>query len=142
MTSRWHTAILAMWLAACAPESAPPLVASNVEVTPPRPGVPMRAAYLRLRNNSDEKLSISRISSPAFARVELHESVVENGVARMRPVDALTLEPGSEIRLEPGGLHLMLMQPAPDASGDDDITLDFFDGDRLVISVTARVSGD
>jgi len=140
MTSRLIVAIVTAWLTACAPESPAPLVATQLDVTPSRPGSAMRAAYLTLRNNSDEEMHISRVSSPAFERVELHETVIEDGVARMRPVGELTLPPNAEIRLERGGLHLMLMRPVADAAARDGITLDFYDGNRLVISVTAPAS--
>jgi copper(I)-binding protein len=134
--------IVAAWLAACAPEPSAPLVATDLEITQTRPGSPMRAAYLTLRNNSDGALRINRVTSPSFGRVELHESTIENGVSRMRPVSQLEIEPDSEIRLERGGLHLMLMQPTADPADDETVTLNFFDDERLVISVSSRPSGD
>lgn len=123
-------------LAACAGEAEPPLVASDVVVTRPMPGMQMSAAYLSLQNNSDRPIVISRVASAQYGLVELHETRVENGVARMRKLPELTLPAGAEVTLQRGGKHLMLMRPAGPA---DSVTLDFFDGETLLLSVTADV---
>lgn len=131
----------AILLAACSQEASVPVVATGIELSAPRPGVPMRAAYLTIENRSDEVLRITSASSPEFGRVELHETVIENDVARMRPVDTLEIAPGDNVTLERGGLHLMLMQPVPAADRGDEVTLNFFDDDRLVLSVVAGDAG-
>ena len=137
MTPKIITVAALLWLAACSPNSAAPLVATAVEVTPPRPGVPMQAAYLKLRNNTETPIRITSAASPDFERVELHETVVEDGIARMRRVDQVIIEPQAEIAFERGGLHLMLMRPTGQSASGARIRLDFFDGDRLLISVSA-----
>jgi len=48
-------------------------------------------------------------SSPAAASVELHETIKDGDVMRMRPVAGLNVTPGRTVELKPGGLHLMLM---------------------------------
>ena len=45
-------------LSACGSEPAPPLVASNIEISAPMPGRSMSAAYLDLTNNSGETITI------------------------------------------------------------------------------------
>lgn len=42
-------------------------------------------------------------------KVEMHESLSENGIMQMRPVEALSLAPGQPIALKPGGYHMMLV---------------------------------
>jgi copper(I)-binding protein len=44
-----------------------------------------------------------------FPRVELHETVETEGVARMRSVPSIELPPGESVALRPGGLHVMFM---------------------------------
>jgi len=112
----------------------PPLVASDVIVTRPMPGMKMSAGYLAFTNNTDETIRISRVASPEFGSAELHESTVENGVARMRKIPALEIPARSTVKLERGGKHLMLMQPGDDS---DTISLRFFDDDRLLLTVAA-----
>ncbi|MFU0505251.1 copper chaperone PCu(A)C [Pseudaminobacter sp. NGMCC 1.201702] len=44
-------------------------------------------------------------------RAEIHRSVVENGVASMRPVDGLALEPDATVDFESEKLHIMFIGP-------------------------------
>lgn len=81
-----------------------------IRVAPPT--APMRAGYAVLRNAGDTPLVIRAAHSAAFGDVSLHATVIDDGVARMRELDRLVIEPGESVKLEPGGRHLMLMQPA------------------------------
>lgn len=128
--------LLALLLAGCSQDKAPPLVISDVEVTAPRPGMRMSAGYLRITNNADSPVSISRVGSPQFGAVELHESTIVDGVARMRPIESLDIASGATLSLERGGKHMMLMQPVDDL---DVVTLNFYSNDTLLISVDTRV---
>ena len=64
------TVVLA--LAACSPERAP-LVATDVLVNKPVPGTQMSAGYFTMQNNSDQPVTITRVVSPQFESVEMHE---------------------------------------------------------------------
>jgi copper(I)-binding protein len=48
-------------------------------------------------------------TTPVAATAELHETIDDNGVMRMRPVRALPLETGKPVVLKPGSYHLMLI---------------------------------
>ncbi len=130
-------ATLLLALAACETESLPPLVAADVIVTEPVPGHRMSAAYLSLSNNSRNAIRINRVSSPNFGAVELHESSVEDGVAKMRPVEELVIAPNSKVALQPGGLHLMLMRPNADI---DEVSLNFYQDTTLLLSVDTKIT--
>lgn len=79
----------------------------------------MLAGYATLRNSGSEAVSVIGIDSNAFESVEMHRTEEVDGVSRMRPVAAIEIPPGGEAVLEPGGLHLMLIQPRqPLAEGD------------------------
>lgn len=117
-------------------ESGPPLVASGVEVTQPVPGRMMSAGYLELRNNSDASIEISEVSSPSFGSVEIHESTMEDGISRMRRIDALIIPANSTVTLERGGKHLMLMDAG--VIGHD-VSLNFYGNGILLLSVTVPV---
>lgn len=115
-------------------EPLAPLVARNVVVTRPMPGMKMSAGYLSLTNNTDAPIRVTRVSSPQFAAVELHESTVEDGVARMREIPELLVPPRGAVTLERGGKHLMLMKPSGNA---DDVSLNLYDGEELLLSISA-----
>ncbi|MDJ0847974.1 MAG: copper chaperone PCu(A)C [Myxococcota bacterium] len=76
----------------------------------PPPGA-SAAGYLELHNRGAAPLRVVGVSSPAAERVEMHRTVVENDVARMRPVKEIEVPAGGKVVLEPGGLHLMLIGP-------------------------------
>jgi copper(I)-binding protein len=68
----------------------------------------MTAAYMTLRNSGDEVLTITGASAPG-ADASLHETRRDGERMRMAPVKTLTLGPGEQVVLAPGGLHIMLM---------------------------------
>jgi copper(I)-binding protein len=123
-------------VAACGSAEEPPVIVSNVEVTAPLPGSGMSAGYLEIRNNGRDTLTITRVDSPQFGRVAIHRTTLEDGVARMRPADAIAVPPGQTATLERGGTHLMLMSPAPDI---DRVTLHLYAGDIRVVSVETEI---
>lgn len=71
-------------------------------------GVRNGAAYLAITaSEAGDKLVDAR--SDAAERVELHNHIHENGVMKMRRVDAIDVPAGQTVTLSPGGYHLMLM---------------------------------
>lgn len=67
--------------------------------------------YLSLENRgaaADRLLAAS--AEGVAARVELHSMSMDDGVMRMRQVDAIALPPGASVALQPGGYHLMFME--------------------------------
>jgi copper(I)-binding protein len=122
-------------IAACDSDGRPPVVAANVVVTAPAPGMPMAAGYLDISNHSGTSIRITRVSSPDYGSVEMHETVVEDDVARMRAIPVLEIADGDTVVFERGGRHLMLMRPI---GTPDTITLNFYSDDVLVLSVSAE----
>ncbi len=93
------------------------LVDGWVRTAPPTTKV--MAGYGTLRNPGTIDSTLVAVTSPQFGRVEIHEMTMIDGVMKMRAIDEIKVEAGASVRLEPGGLHLMLYDPvAPLASGD------------------------
>ena len=132
---RAATLVLLLALFGCAEESGPPLVASDIEITRPMAGMDMSAAYLTLKNNTGTAIVVTQVQSPQFARVEIHETTIEDGISKMRALDSLTVPANGAARLERGGKHLMLMQ-ARDQK--DSVTLQLMSGETLLLSVQYR----
>ena len=131
---RFGALVAVILVGACSAEPQPPLVATDVVVTRPMPGMQMSAAYLSLTNRTDETIRISRVASAQYESVQLHESIVEDGIARMRAIPVLEIPSGETITLKRGGKHLMLMRPTGAA---ESVSLRFLDGDNLVLAVDA-----
>ena len=71
------------------------------------PGMPMGVAYLSITNNGETADALIAASTPAAAHVEMHQTTIADGMARMRPLIEIALAPGSTVKIEPGGIHLM-----------------------------------
>lgn len=109
----------------------------------PPAGLPMMAGYARISNPCKGPLTIVGAHSAAFAETSLHETRVEGGVSRMRATPALRLAPGGSAVLEPGGFHLMLMQPVKPLHAGERVVVEFAlqDGRRFAVPFEARPIG-
>lgn len=123
-----------------APEAAPapardlagPAV-SDAWVRSVPPAARMTAGYLDVHNPGPEALVIVGVESPMFDSIEMHSTDVVDGVSRMRHQQTVQVPAGATVRFEPGGLHLMLMQPVNDipSSGEIEMALVLESGERL-----------
>lgn len=97
----------------------------------------MTGAFMILSNSGDADLSLVAARSDAAGMVELHE--VAGG--EMRAVEGgLPLPAGGELRLEPGGYHVMLMDLSVELKPGEDIGIDleFDDGTELTVRATVK----
>ena len=69
----------------------------------------MGVVYLTIENRGRAPDSLIGVKTAAAAAASIHETVIEGDITRMRPVSSFALDPGNEVILEPGGLHIMLM---------------------------------
>lgn len=121
-------------LGACDAKQDAPLVATDVIVYQSVPGSMMRAGYLTLTNNTDATITIDQVTSPEFGSVEMHETILEDGIAKMRAMPSLSIPAGESAHFERGGKHLMLMQADENI---ETVTLQFHSGTALLLSVIA-----
>ncbi|MSP00386.1 MAG: copper chaperone PCu(A)C [Acetobacteraceae bacterium] len=86
---------------------------------------------------------LTGFASPVADTAELHESIDDKGVMKMRPVAGLALEPGKRVTLAPGGYHVMLMGlKAPLKAGDSfPLTLRFEHAPALTVTVKVEPVG-
>ena len=110
----------------------------NAWVRLPPPGADIAAAYLTLE--AKRPLTLSSAKSPAAEAVELHSMSMKNGVMEMRHLPALELAPGKPVTLEPGGLHLMLINlKKPLKAGDKvRLVLYFKQGKRTAETISVQ----
>jgi copper(I)-binding protein len=120
--------------------AAPAFAGQALEVTGAwsRPAMAGRVgvAYLTVTDTGAPDQLIGA-STPVAARAELHESMVKNGMASMRPVPAIPVAPGKPAVLAPGGYHLMLVDLArPLVAGQTfPLTLDFAKAGKVTTTV-------
>jgi copper(I)-binding protein len=83
------------------------------------------AGYALLKNDCPMVATLTSVTSQDFAMAMVHETVIENGVSRMRHVDSLAVPANGSAIIAPGGLHLMLMNPTRELQPGDVTTLKF-----------------
>ncbi len=66
------------------------------------------AAYISLENRGPEADRLLSVATDRAAMAHLHDTKTVDGIASMKPVEALDLAPGQSVAMKPGGLHIML----------------------------------
>ena len=103
------------------------------------PASKVLAAYMSIKNPGDAAISINGISSPDFESAELHRTVINEGMARMLHIKQLEIPANGTVRLEPGGLHLMLFNPDRPLAAGDSVTLTLHLGNDTCLIVDTPV---
>ena len=104
---------------------------------PTAAGMSMGVAYLSITNNGTLTEVLTGASSPAADAVQFHQTTISDGMARMRPLTELSIAPGATVKVEPGGIHLMLVGlKAPLESGKSvPLTLEFRHAGRITVQL-------
>jgi copper(I)-binding protein len=104
------------------------------------PGQTISAAFMQLENSSASILSIVNATSDVAKVVELHAHVHEDGMMKMRRVDTIDVPANGKAVLQPGGLHIMLIDLHEDLKLDQKVslTLEFSDGSTTVVEAPVR----
>ena len=129
-----------------APAPAPDVAASgpgdavairNAWVREAHPKASANAGYMTLVNPGSEDLTLVKVESRAFGRVEFHEMAMVDGIMRMRELPQMVIPAGGQARFEPGGKHLMLIGPQQHLKEGEtaELTLTFASGGTQTVSV-------
>lgn len=116
--------VLLLALAAVSPANAETdLRISNAWIREAPPGSHVLAGYLSIENAGTAAVTISGISGDDFSSIEIHRTVIEDGMARMLSIGQLDIPAGDSFVLEPGGYHLMLFNPGRALTTGDSVEL-------------------
>ncbi|MEM7294628.1 MAG: copper chaperone PCu(A)C [Pseudomonadota bacterium] len=133
MTSRLITRLcIGLILISTATSVPAELLFEDARIRQPPPGVGVTAGYVVIRNTGSTPIELTGAHSSRFARVEMHQTKLEDGVYRMLPQSSLTVPAQGQISLEPASYHLMLMQLSGDIAPDDRIQIVFTSKDREI----------
>ncbi len=87
--------------------------------------------YLTIENSSDMADRLIEVRAD-FPRVMIHNSVMEDDIAKMIHLESLEIPAGGAIALEPGGLHIMFMG----------LSAPFEDGDKFDATLVFETAGE
>lgn len=132
--------ILAIFVLAAAAAAGSAIAVRDAWIREVPPNAAVLAGYLTLKNRGERPRGLVGAESPAFETVEMHQTVIENGRARMIAHSRLEIPARGELRFSPGGHHLMLIEPRrPLRQGDEvSITLCLDGGEQLETTATVK----
>jgi len=104
-------------------------------------GHPNSAAFMVLKNTSEQDLALVNARSNISKVVELHTHKKEGGMMRMRQVKKIDIKAGSETVLKPGGLHVMFIGLKQQLKAGDkvELELEFDNGATIKLTVPVKM---
>ena len=98
------------------------------------------AAFMIVKNSGAAVDALIAAESPVAARAELHTHIKDGDVMRMRQVPSIDVPAGGTVSLQPGGLHIMLIDlKQPLRQGETfPLTLTFAKAGRLAVDVPVK----
>lgn len=108
----------------------------------PNPQAPS-AAYFKI-HAGNEPIVLRGVMTEQAVRLEIHESVTQDGMASMRRIENMEIPARSTVSLAPGGKHIMLWSINPTAleAGKMSFTFIFSNGDRVIADAVIQKAGD
>jgi copper(I)-binding protein len=86
-----------------------PFKVEEAYATKPLIGINSVAAYMVLKNQTNQTLTIDKISCDNFL-ADFHESKIDNHSKMvMKKLDKVVIKPNSEVNFQPSGKHIMIM---------------------------------
>ena len=93
------------------------------------PGQTTTAAFFTLNNNSNNALTLEKLSSNIAERVEIHSTEEHNGSLQMRKRDYIAIAAGETTVFAPGQDHIMFIGLKKPLKDGDNVDLNLCFGD-------------
>lgn len=87
-------------------------------------------AYMDIINNSDKQIVIATAGSFMYSSIEFHETVHEDGMARMVRYDEITVPAHGKVQFKRGGKHFMLFNPTKHLKAGDTVKMKLTTNDK------------
>ena len=101
----------------------PGLVIQDAWIAEAPPVSKVMVAYMTVKNTGPTAIEIIRAESEIYSSIEFHETVHEDGMARMIRHDSLNISANSRLELKRGGPHLMLFNPVKALKAGDTVKI-------------------
>ena len=129
-----------LWISCSSGAAGDNMVFRDPWIAAAPPGVSVQAAYMQLQNTGDNTVILTNIESLDFERVELHQSVMNDGMASMRHLENYKFHKDHTLKMTPGGYHLMLFKPKRRLQEGDssELRFSFSNGEQIAITAPVR----
>jgi copper(I)-binding protein len=104
------------------------------------PGAQVGVAYMTLFNPGTAPVVIASIATPVAANAQVHVTINDNGMMKMRQVTPLVVAAGELLSLEPGGKHMMLMGLREGLVAGTDVEINLILESGEIVSIAVPVS--
>jgi periplasmic copper chaperone A len=91
-------------------QQSPAVAVSNAWARATPPGAQSGVVYFTVTNGGAAADQILSASTPVAGKAQLHTTIDDNGVMKMRPIKDIDVKPGAKVTLKPDGMHLMLTE--------------------------------
>ncbi len=123
--------------AACSSGSSPSAGGEGgivvIDARIPVPANPdIAAVYMQIANEGGRADTLEAVRTDAGGTATLHRTEIVDGVAHMSETGPVTIEAGETLSLDPGGHHVMIMDP--------ETTFD--EGDRVEVTLVFEHAGE
>jgi hypothetical protein len=125
-------AVLLLMLSAPLAQAADRLLVTDAWARATPPGATVAAVYLTLDNAAGESDRLLSVASPRAHSAEVHATVRDGEVVRMRKVEPLHVAARERLTLAPGGTHVMLFG----------ITTPLVQGERVPVVLRFELAGE
>ena len=99
----------------------------------------MSAAYFTIHNVGSVPDSLVQVSSNASKDVQIHLSYMNDGIMVMEEQPFVAIQASKQIPFQPGGYHVMIIQPTNDMEEGDSISLSLYFKSGMIIEETIQV---
>lgn len=98
------------------------------------------ALYLTIANTGGTADRLTGARADIAEATELHQTVIQNGVAQMLPVQGIDIPAKGTVAFKPGGYHVMLIGLAHTVKAGDTfpVTLTFAQSGAITVTATVR----
>ena len=96
-------------------------------------------AYMTINNTSDEAIDLTDAESDLYSSIEFHETIHEDGMARMVRWGKLTIPANGSIQLKRGGKHFMLFNPTKRLKAGDTVNIKLTLNNNITKTISVTV---
>tara|TARA_B100001057_G_scaffold219007_1_gene219195 strand:+ start:601 stop:975 length:375 start_codon:yes stop_codon:yes gene_type:complete len=97
------------------------------------------AVYVSIFNNTEIDFEISSLSSNVSGRAEIHGIFMDNEIVKMKKITNLTIKSKDQVYLQPGGMHIMLMDLKEELVDGTSFTIDFLINNQDIMTTDVMV---
>ncbi len=120
------------------------LIIENAWIREAPPTVNVLAAYMTLKNPTDQDIILTNANSLTFKSIMFHKTEIKDGLAKMRHADEIIIPAHSSFELAPGGVHMMLMGKNTSLKLEDQVEFNLsfknMNAQKIIVTVKKTVA--